>query len=103
MIKSGFIPDPRLIKWTHDVARQKLYAKVEDQLDKLWHDIDNGLLGAQAKTGDFYTSIKAVKDAHPVGSVHEPYKDLPAPDGSNTPPVMPPPTVVDTLSQKAGS
>jgi len=35
------------------------YEKIGEQLDKLWHDIDNGTLD---KTGSFYTAIKTVKD-----------------------------------------
>jgi len=42
--------------------RLRNYPKIGDQLDMLWHAIDNGTLN---KTSDFYTAIKAVKDAHP--------------------------------------
>ena len=42
--------------------RQVEYPSLGDQLDMLWHAIDNGTLN---KTSDFYTAIKAVKDAHP--------------------------------------
>ena len=42
--------------------RQAEYPYIADQLDMLWHAIDNGTLN---KTSDFYTAIKAVKDAHP--------------------------------------
>ena len=42
--------------------RAKQYPPLGDQLDMLWHAIDNGTLN---KTSDFYTAIKAVKDAHP--------------------------------------
>lgn len=42
--------------------RAKEYPALGDQLDMLWHAIDNGTLN---KTSDFYTAIKAVKDAHP--------------------------------------
>ena len=38
---------------------------IATQLDLLWHDIDNGKLGADAKTGGFYTTIKALKDKYP--------------------------------------
>jgi 4-hydroxyphenylpyruvate dioxygenase-like putative hemolysin len=38
------------------------YPSLGEQLDMLWHAIDNGTLN---KTSDFYTAIKAVKDAHP--------------------------------------
>ena len=43
-------------------VRAKKYPNLGDQLDMLWHAIDNGTLN---KTSDFYTAIKAVKDAHP--------------------------------------
>ena len=43
-------------------TRQLKYPTIGDQLDMLWHAIDNGTLN---KTSDFYTAIKAVKDAHP--------------------------------------
>jgi hypothetical protein len=33
-------------------------------LDLLYKDIDEGLLGEGAKSSQFYTAIKAVKDAH---------------------------------------
>ena len=38
------------------------YATVREQLDKLFHDIDQGKLD---KTGSFYTHIKQVKDDAP--------------------------------------
>ena len=44
----------------YKTARQ--YPSLGDQLDMLWHAIDNGTLN---KTSDFYIAIKAVKDAHP--------------------------------------
>lgn len=72
---SGF--DPRKVEWTHDIAREKLYAKVADQLDMLYKDIDAGLLGESAKTGQFYLAIKEVKDTHPKGEIFKPYADLP--------------------------
>lgn len=40
------------------------YPDIEEQLDKLFHDIDDGKLD---KTGAFYTTLKAVKDANPKG------------------------------------
>ena len=42
-----------------NIVRQDGYAQIGEQLDKLWHDIDEGKLD---KTGSFYTSIKTVKD-----------------------------------------
>ena len=38
---------------------------IREELDLLWHDIDDGKLGADAKTGGFYTTIKALKDKYP--------------------------------------
>ena len=37
------------------------YKSVPDQLDQLWHDIDDGKLD---KTGSWYTAIKAGKDKY---------------------------------------
>ena len=44
--------------------RKLEYPALEEQLDKLFHDIDEGKLD---KTGSFYTALKAIKDAHPKG------------------------------------
>lgn len=41
------------------------YSKIEDQLDLLWHDIDNGIFGDIAKNGEWYNSIKEVKEKYP--------------------------------------
>ena len=50
--------------WVDPEAYKSLrqYPSIGDQLDMLWHAIDNVTLN---KTSDFYTVIKAVKDAHP--------------------------------------
>tara|TARA_B100000927_G_C16449886_1_gene463356 strand:- start:1168 stop:1347 length:180 start_codon:yes stop_codon:yes gene_type:complete len=45
--------------------RQKYYPFILDQLDALWHDIDDGKLGTDAKTGKWYLACKAVKDKYP--------------------------------------
>ena len=44
--------------------RERVYPRPHDQLDQLFHDIEAGLLGDAAKTGSWYTGIKAIKDAH---------------------------------------
>jgi len=44
--------------------RAKDYAPIADQLDMLWHAIDQGI---DLKQSDFYTGNKAVKDARPKG------------------------------------
>lgn len=43
-------------------VRKTLYPSWESQLDMLYHDIDNGLLGEPAKTSAFYTTLKTIKD-----------------------------------------
>ena len=40
------------------------YPNLAEQFDLLWHAIDADTLD---KTSDFYTTLKAVKDAHPKG------------------------------------
>lgn len=42
--------------------RQKMYPHIVEQLDMIWHAIDNGALD---KTSLFYTSIKDIKDSFP--------------------------------------
>jgi hypothetical protein len=44
---------------------QTSYPKIAEQLDKLWHDIDEGKLD---KNGEFYKYIKNVKDTFPKSS-----------------------------------
>ena len=39
------------------------YPKINVQLDQLWHDIDSGKFGADAKTGDWFVGISSVKTA----------------------------------------
>ena len=40
---------------------------MSEQLDQLWHDIDDGKFGDAAKTGTWYLGIKSTKDAYPKG------------------------------------
>ena len=44
------------------VRRSNEYPMIGEQLDKLFHDIDEGKLD---KTGEFYKAIKDVKDTFP--------------------------------------
>ena len=46
------------------VKRKKEYLSWNEQLDKLYHDINDGKLD---KTGSWYKHIKAVKDANSKG------------------------------------
>ena len=48
--------------------RAKAYPELAEQLDKLYHDIDGGLLGEDAKTGSLYLALKQVKDDNPKPS-----------------------------------
>jgi len=41
------------------------YPQIGEQLDTLWHDINNGALGETAKESEWYQSIKEIKDNHP--------------------------------------
>jgi hypothetical protein len=50
---------------TSVTKRAAYYETLATQLDKLYHDIDSGKLGDDAKTGDFYVGRKAVKDKYP--------------------------------------
>ncbi len=47
-----------------DSKRKREYLSWQEQLDKLYHDINDGKLD---KTGSWYTHIKAVKDANSKG------------------------------------
>jgi hypothetical protein len=42
--------------------REPNYPPIADQLDMLWHAIDNGTLN---KSSDFYTSLKSIKEQYP--------------------------------------
>jgi hypothetical protein len=48
--------------------RKIAYPAIAEQLDKLFHDIDGGLLGEDAKTGSLYLALKEVKDDNPKPS-----------------------------------
>ena len=44
------------------------YPQINIQLDQLYHDIDAGKFGADAKTGDWFVGISSVKTAFPKPS-----------------------------------
>ena len=44
------------------------YPTLPDQLDQLYHDIESGKFGADAKTGSWFVGISSVKAAHPKPS-----------------------------------
>ena len=48
----------------YKALRAREYPAVKEQLDMLWHAIDNGSLD---KESDFYKELKKVKDKYPKG------------------------------------
>jgi len=46
--------------------RADAYPSITDQLDMLWHDIDNGNISANVASGTWYRKIKAVKESNPL-------------------------------------
>ena len=44
------------------------YDTIVNQLDQLWHDIDDGKFGSDAKTGSWFVGITSVKTAFPKSS-----------------------------------
>lgn len=46
----------------YEEKRELEYPELKEQLDKIYHDIDNGTL---TTSGDFYTAINTVKTNHP--------------------------------------
>lgn len=44
--------------------RVRQYPNIKDQLDMIYHAIDDGLLGETAKESDFYATIKEIKDTY---------------------------------------
>jgi len=54
------------LQWEQN--RRNAYPALAEQLDKLFHDIDGGLLGEDAKTGSLYLALKEVKDDNPKPS-----------------------------------
>ena len=51
---------------TYARTRETAYPSIGDQLDMLWHAVDTGdWTAAKVKTTEFYTALKAVKDANP--------------------------------------
>lgn len=45
--------------------RKPEYGEINYQLDKLYHDINNGLFGENAKTGTWFNHVKNVKEKYP--------------------------------------
>ena len=41
------------------------YLPIEDQLDQLYHDVNAGKFGADAKTGEWFVGVSSVKTLYP--------------------------------------
>ena len=50
------------------ISREINYPPLPEQFDQLFRDITAGKFGDDAKTGEWYIAIKAVKDANPKPS-----------------------------------
>tara|TARA_R110002153_G_scaffold251968_1_gene409609 strand:+ start:922 stop:1188 length:267 start_codon:yes stop_codon:yes gene_type:complete len=59
----------------HEHLRQIEFPSVGEQLDMLWHDIDSGKLGDDAKTGTFYLKIAETKTNNPKHANIQQLKD----------------------------
>ena len=51
------------LEWARNRASE--YPPMDEQLDQLYHDIDAGKFGADAKTGSWFVGITSVKNAYP--------------------------------------
>lgn len=49
----------------YEGKRKREYPDIKEQLDLLFKDIEAGKLGEAAKTSQFYTTIKGIKDSNP--------------------------------------
>jgi hypothetical protein len=59
-LAAQFVADHQAAQYRRD--RKKQYPSVNEQLDMLWHAMDDGAL---PRVDSFYDAIKAVKDANP--------------------------------------
>lgn len=50
---------------TYTEQRQQAYPQLTEQLDMLYHDIDQGKLGETAQNSSFYLALKQVKETYP--------------------------------------
>lgn len=60
---TGYIMDRKL-----GVGTTSGYISLQDQLDQLYHDINAGKFGADAKSGEWFVGITSVKTAFPKPS-----------------------------------
>tara|TARA_B100001093_G_scaffold67189_1_gene57151 strand:- start:172 stop:477 length:306 start_codon:yes stop_codon:yes gene_type:complete len=65
--KTKYVTD-RLIHGKDSDGNSTTYLGMGEQLDQLFRDVDSGKFGADAKTGEWFSKIKAVKDSNPKPS-----------------------------------
>ena len=84
-MSNNFSPPKEVVLKKHELdkhkhPRQICYESLEEQLDMLFKDIDNGVFGANAKKGAWYKHIKDIKDANPkpdnYDTLKQEYEDL---------------------------
>ena len=56
------------LNYRYQRASRSGYINLSDQLDQLYHDIDAGKFGADAKTGSWFVGITSIKNAYPKPS-----------------------------------
>lgn len=66
---SGFLTAAEFLERYNEASeyasrRAGQYPEIGEQLDSLWHDLDDGVISGK-DTSEFYAAIKVVKDANP--------------------------------------
>ena len=64
-LADGTFSAPATVALSYDEARRRAYPFIEEQLDLLWHAIDDGQFGDSAKSSTFYTTLQTVKNNNP--------------------------------------
>ena len=64
------IPSPEIMTKLNElngwsIQRRNSFEEITEQLDMLFHGIEAGKFGEDAKTSRFYLHIKGIKDANP--------------------------------------
>lgn len=58
-------PHGAVSKEVYGSLRKEEYKFLEEQLDLLWHDVNAGVFGDNAKNSNWYKGIKAIKEKYP--------------------------------------
>lgn len=56
-------PLPQFFEPPYNIKRMQNYARIEDQLDMLWHELNAN--GTISTTGEWFNSIKNIKEKFP--------------------------------------